>query len=101
MLKSKLLPEQQLALTALLLFCIVYAFSFVSVVGFRRSFLKSLSFARMNPDAPLEKQVDEDSNDNCQSLFECFLKQLLYGLIMGTVTSTLMSGAYDYDLQPS
>jgi len=91
-LKSILLRARQLALTALLVFCIVYVFSFVSVVGFRRRFLNSLS---------LMEQADEDYNNSCQSLFECFLKQLLYGLIMGTVTSTLMSGAYDYDLQPS
>jgi len=71
------------------------------VQNIRAQSFNSLAFGQMNPNLPIEEQLVEDHNYNCQTLYECFLKQLHYGLIMGTVTSTLMSGAYDYDVQPS
>ena len=99
-LKSILLPARQLGMTAVLICFIVYMFSFVSVTGFRRSFLNSLSFALLDPSIPPEEQEMTMAEFDCQSLIDCFVKQLHYGLIVGTVTTTLQAGGYDYNVMP-
>lgn len=95
-LKSIVLPARQLVMTAVLVLCFVYVFSFVSVIHFRQSFLNSLSFSKTD----LGVVQPKDENYECQSLGECFVKQIHHGLITGTVTSTLMGGGYDYKFMP-
>lgn len=110
---------------AVLVLCLVYVFSFFSVVYFRfflyvyvggaeqengegrseksllsnicscrRSFQNTMTWEN-SIKAALSRET-EDSTFDCQSLGECFLKQLHFGLIQGAVTSTLAGGGYDY-----
>ena len=81
---------------AILVLCCVYVFSFISVMYFRRSFQNTLTYE--NNLRLMVQTKDEDETFECQSLGECLMKQLHFGLIQGSVTSTLTGGGYDYDL---
>jgi hypothetical protein len=81
---------------AILILCCNYVFSFLSVMYFRRSFQNTITF-ETNLKRVLETK-DEDEAFECQSLGECFLKQMHFGLIQGSLTSTLSGGGYDYAL---
>jgi hypothetical protein len=65
-LKSILQPAHHLGMTAILVFILVYVFSFVSVIGFRRSLMNSLAFGNLDPEVPMEEQDIPDASYDCQ-----------------------------------
>jgi len=60
----------------------------------RNSFQNTIMWEN-NIKATMSENIGDLSFD-CQSLGDCFLKQLHFGLIQGAVTSTLAGGGYDY-----